>query len=135
MAGTDSDAAIRVDTSYPNYFDWQRRNLTFQSLGSYEPTPRLFSKLSGDDARVMPAARVSADLLTTLGMAPALGRAFTHEEEQPGHRVVILSYDLWVSDFAASPDAIGQIVKISDEASTIVGVMPADFHYPDRGLG
>ena len=78
----------------------------------------------------MPAARVSANLFTTLGVTPMLGRTFTSEEEQPGHRVVILSYELWKSDFAASPNIIGQIVKISDESSTIVGVMPAGFNYP-----
>lgn len=126
----NSGGAIRVDTSYPDFFEWQRRNQTFQSLASYEPTPRLFSKLNGEGARVMPAGRVSANLFTTLGAAPFLGRTFTHEEEQPGHRVVILSYELWVSDFAASPSAIGQIVKITDEPSTIVGVMPPDFHFP-----
>src|SRR5882724_8446558 len=59
-----------------------------------------------------------------------LGRTFTSEEEQPGQRVVILSYELWKSDFAGSPNAIGQTVKIGDEPSTIVGVMPADFNYP-----
>src|SRR5208282_115182 len=37
---------------------------------------------------------------------------------------------LWVSDFAASPSAIGQTVKISDEPYIVVGVMPSRFHYP-----
>src|SRR5256885_14808807 len=37
MAATNSLAAYRVDTSYPNFFDWQRRNGTFESLASYEP--------------------------------------------------------------------------------------------------
>lgn len=129
-AATNSLAVYRVDTSYPNFFEWQLRNKTFDSLASYEPTPRLFSKLSGEDARVMPAARVSANLFTTLGATPMLGRTFISEEEQPGHRVVILSYELWKSDFAASPNVIGETVKISDEPSTIVGVMPTDFNYP-----
>ncbi len=67
---------------------------------------------------------------STLGVAPALGRMFTEEEELPGHRVAILSHELWVSDFGASPNAIGQTIKISDEPYVVVGVMPADFHYP-----
>lgn len=129
-AATNSLAEYKVDTSYPDFFEWQRRNSTFDSLASYEPTPRLFSKSGGEDARVMPAARISANLFATLGATPILGRTFTSEEEQPGHRVVILSNELWKSDFAASRDVIGQTVKISDEASTIVGVMPADFNYP-----
>ena len=91
---------------------------------------RLFSKMNGDGARVIPGARVSANLFSTLGVAPALGRTFTEEEEQPGHRVVILSHELWASDFASSPNVIGETVKISDEPSIIVGVMPAGFHFP-----
>ena len=65
-----------------------------------------------------------------LGVAPALGRNFTADEELPGHRVAILSHELWVSDFGSSPNALGQTVKISDEPYTIIGVMPASFHFP-----
>jgi hypothetical protein len=40
---------------------------------------------------------------------------------RPGH---------WVSDFASSPNVIGQTVKISDVAHIVIGVMPSGFHYP-----
>jgi predicted permease len=43
---------------------------------------------------------------------------------------VILSHELWVSLFGASPNVIGQTVRVSDEPSIVVGVMPAGFHYP-----
>ena len=127
---TNPAGADRIGSSYPNFFDWRQRNHTFESLASYDETVRLFSKMNGDGARVIPGARVSANLFSTLGVAPALGRTFTEEEEQPGHRVVILSHELWASDFASSPNVIGETVKISDEPSIVVGVMPAGFHYP-----
>jgi putative ABC transport system permease protein len=127
---TNSSAADHLATSYPDLFDWQRQNHTFASLASYDEGARLFSKANGEGARVIAAGRVSANLFPTLDVAPVLGRNFTPEEEQAGHRVVILSHELWVSDFGASPDAIGQTVKVSDWPSTVVGVMPAGFHYP-----
>jgi predicted permease len=130
VAGTDLAAANYLGSSYPNFFDWQRQNHSFESLASCDHVDRLFSKVNGEGARVMTGARVSANLFSTLGAIPALGRTFTAEEEQPGHRVVILSHELWVSDFASSPNVIGQTVKISDEPSVIVGVMPSGFHYP-----
>ena len=130
VAPTNPAGADRIGSSYPNFFDWRQRNHTFESLASYDEIVRLFSKMNGDGARVIPGARVSANLFSTLGVAPALGRTFTEEEERPGHRVVILSHELWASDFASSPNVIGEIVKISDEPSTIVGVMPAGFHFP-----
>jgi putative ABC transport system permease protein len=123
-------AANSLGDSYPNFFDWRQQSHSFESLASYDSITRLFSRANGEGARVLEGGRISANLFSTLGVAPALGRAFTEDEELPGHRVAILSHELWVSDFAASPDAIGQTVKISDEPYTVVGVMPASFHYP-----
>lgn len=130
VAATNLAAASPIGTSYPDYFEWERRNHTFASLASWDTVYRLFSKENGENARVIKGARVSANFFATLGVAPQLGRAFVEQEEQPGHRVAILSHELWVSDFAASPGVLGKIVRLSDEPSTIVGVMPKGFHYP-----
>ncbi len=130
VAPTNLSAADSLPTSYPDFFDWRRETRCFEALASYDPTARLFSKAAGEDAEVITGGRVSANLFSTLGVLPVLGRTFTADEEQPGHRVAILSHELWVSDFASAPDAIGQTVKISDVPYTVVGVMPSGFHYP-----
>jgi predicted permease len=130
VAATNVAAADYLETSYPDFFDWRRDNRSFASLASYEEIGRLFSKANGEDAQVITGGRVSANLFSTLGVLPALGRTFMAEEEQPGHRVAILSHELWVSDFGSSLDAIGQTIKISDEPYAVVGVMPSGFHYP-----
>jgi putative ABC transport system permease protein len=130
VSPTNLAAANSLGNSYPNFFDWQRQSHTFESLASYDDITRLFSRANGEGARVLEGGRISANLFATLGVAPALGRTFTEDEELPGHRVAILSHELWVSDFGASPKAIGQTVKISDEPYTVVGVMPSSFHYP-----
>ncbi len=130
VAFSNPDAGYAMGSSYPNFFDWQRENHSFDSLASCDQIYRLFSKPNGEGARVLDGARVSVNLFSTLGVTTALGRTFIAEEEQPGHRVVILSHSLWVSDFAASPNVLGQTVNISDVPYTIVGVMPAGFFYP-----
>src|SRR5579872_4079409 len=130
VASTNIAAANYLQNSYPDYFDWQRQNRTFESLASYNNITRLFSRNDGVGARVLVGGRVSANFFPTIGVAPALGRNFTAEEEQPGQRVAILSHGLWVSDFSSSPAVIGETVKISDEPYTVIGVMPAGFHYP-----
>ena len=130
VAPTNVAAANYLGTSYPDFFDWRRQSRSFASLASYDEIGRLFSKSNGEDAQVIEGGRVSWNLFPTLGVLPAIGRTFTQEEELPGHRVAILSNELWLSDFAGSPDAIGQTVKISDEPYTVIGVMPAGFHYP-----
>lgn len=130
VSPTNLAAANSLGNSYPNFFDWRRQSHTFESLASYDDITRLFSKANGEGARVLEGGRTSANLFATLGVAPALGRTFTEDEELPGHRVAILSHELWVSDFAGSPNAIGQTIKISDEPYIVVGVMPSGFHYP-----
>ena len=130
IAAADVAAASGIGSSYPNFFDWQRQSHSFESLASYDIIDRLFSRANGEGARVLEGSRVSENLFSLLGVAPALGRNFTADEELPGHRVAILSHELWVSDFGSSPNALGQTVKISDEPYTIIGVMPASFHFP-----
>ncbi len=130
VAPSNLAAASGLGTSYPNFFDWQRQSHTFESLASYDHIFRLFSRANGEGARVLEGGRISENLFSLLGVSPALGRAFTADEELPGHRVAILSHELWVSDFGASPNVLGQTVKISDEPYTVIGVMPASFHYP-----
>jgi putative ABC transport system permease protein len=130
VAATNPAAANSLGASYPDFLEWRQRNRTFDSLASCDEGPRLFSKPNGEGSRVLSSARVSANLFSTLGVAPALGRTFNAEEELAGHRVVILSHELWASDFASSPNALGQMIKLSDEPHTIIGVMPAGFHFP-----
>ncbi len=73
----------------------------------------------------------SADLLTTLGVLPALGRNFTAEEQQPGRdQVVILTDALWRSRFAADPTILGRTIRVDGTNQTVIGIMPASFSYP-----
>jgi len=130
VASTNPAEANDFGTSYPDFFDWQRQNCTFESLAAYEDITRLFSRNDGVGARVLVGGRVSANFFPTIGVSPILGRNFTVQEEQPGQRVAILSHELWVSDFSASSNVIGETVKISDEPYTVIGGMPAGFHYP-----
>jgi len=119
-----------LGVSYPDFLEWRQRNRTLDSVASCDDVPRLFSKPNGEGSRVLSAARISANLFSTLGVSPVLGRGFDPEDEKPGHRVVILSYPLWMTDFAGSPSVLGQSVTISDELHTVIGVMPAGFHFP-----
>jgi predicted permease len=68
-----------------------------------------------------------------LGAKPLLGRGFLDEEEAPGAPpTVILSFSAWHRYFHASPDVLGQHLRLDGESFTVVGVMNADFYFPDR---
>ena len=71
---------------------------------------------------------VTADLFSAVGVAPALGRDFRAEDEEPGAApFVILSHDLWRTRFAADPSIVGRVVVLAGEAHQIIGVLPAGF--------
>jgi len=64
------------------------------------------------------------DALSTLGMAPALGRGFLPEETERGDAVAIISHRLWQGRFGADPDIVGSTIRVNGEPYTLVGVMP-----------
>ena len=71
----------------------------------------------------------SANLFSTLGVQPILGRAFTAEDAEAG-RVVLLSYALWHEAFAADPNILGRRVLIEGAPFVVIGVMPPQFLFP-----
>lgn len=66
-----------------------------------------------------------AELFRLLETPPLLGRAFTAEECVAGRdTVLLLTERFWRDKFAASPNAIGQTVRINGRVFTIIGVLP-----------
>ena len=85
----------------------------------------------GCEPQRLQGARVGTNLLSILGVSPALGRAFTADEGQAGRdNVVLLSDALWRGRFDADPDIVGRQIRLDGSLRTIVGVMDADFRYP-----
>jgi predicted permease len=81
------------------------------------------------------ALRVTPSFFSTLGRGPALGRAFTDSDAQPGaDRFAILTSGLWRTRFAADPGVVGRDVRIDGLGYRIVGVLPADFDLPVRDI-
>src|SRR5207344_1131595 len=77
------------------------------------------------------AARVTADFFPVMGVAPEAGRSFTADEDQPGHgQVAVISDRLWRTRFNADPAIAGRSIQLNGAAHTVVGVMPADFRFP-----
>jgi putative ABC transport system permease protein len=117
-------------TSYPNFEDW-KKNRSFLDLAGFVPTDTILTGLE-EPAR-LPDAVVTSNLFSILGVPPAMGRAFTLEEEQPDRdNVVILSNGLWRRQFGADPDVLGKIVELDGKPCQIVGVMPAGFSFPAK---
>jgi putative ABC transport system permease protein len=114
--------------SWPDFFDWRSGARAFEHLSAYRETG--FTLVDGGRAFHVPGAVVTSDLLSTLDVKPALGRDFRSEEERAGADVALISDSIWRSQFAAARDVVGRAVTLNARRFTIVGVMPAGFHFP-----
>jgi putative ABC transport system permease protein len=119
--------------SVPNFQDWQKQQTSFTQLAASELTT--FNLTGSGEPQRIPALRISANLIPTLGVSPMLGRSFLPEEEMNGHsRVVLMSYGLWQREFGADPALINKTVQLNGESYTVVGIMPRGFQFLDRDL-
>lgn len=135
----DSDRLVRVwlsnprqgidkdITSYPNFADWRAQSRSIQGMAAVASAAR---NLTGaGEPRELSGAAVSEGYFGILRVAPVLGRVFTPEEESlSGPNVVILSHELWATQFGSDPAIVGRALSLSGVPYEVVGVMP-------RGLG
>jgi predicted permease len=116
------------ELSYPDFFDWRRRNHTLSHLVSYHDAG---FTLTGLERPVHVEGQiVSWDFLPALGINPELGRGFAADEEKAGTRVVLISHALWVSQFGSDKSILGRQIKFNGNLFTVVGVMPQTFRFP-----
>ena len=116
--------------STPDFDDLRAQNHVFDAIAAFQWWSFSLSQ-PGQPAQLLRGMVVSADFFPTLGVQPALGRAFTADEQQPGRdRVVVLTDALWRSRFGADPGIIGRSIRVDGENHTVIGVMPANFAYP-----
>ncbi len=120
-------------TSTADFFDFQKQNTSFEQTAAWASWN---FNLTGDGPpALVEGGRVSWNFFDTLGVRPILGRTFRAEEDRPGAaRAVILGEGLWKGRYAADPNIIGRNIRIDDEPSTVVGVMPGSFHFPLMGI-
>jgi predicted permease len=114
--------------SYPDYFDWRAQNRTLQGLASFRSSTETLTGVG--EAQQLNGQVVSSNFFQVLGVAPMLGRDFRWDEERAGNRAVMLSYGLWQSRFGGDRRVVGRQVVLDGKPSTVVGVMPASFHFP-----
>jgi putative ABC transport system permease protein len=142
---SDADRLVRVwhtppQSSFPgisvfsispaNFLDWQSQNHVFSSMAIYGFGG--FTLTGSDKAEQVTASRVSPEFFSTLGAQPMLGRAFSAEENNPGHsNVVVLSHRFWQDHFASNRDIVGRDITLDGAKYLVAGVMPPSFRFPD----
>jgi predicted permease len=88
--------------------------------------------LTGDaEPERVRGATASRTLFSTLGVAPALGRVQSAEEDLPeAAKVAVISFGVWERRFGADPSVVGRTIQVDGETREVIGVMPSGFDYP-----
>jgi putative ABC transport system permease protein len=130
--GTAPQMGIQV-LNYPDalYVYFRTRSRVLEKVAAYES---FSSTLTGaGEPERLKGGRVTANFFPLLGRAPLHGRTFLDEEERrDGNPVVVLSHGLWQRRFGGDPDIVGKALTLNSRPTTVVGIMPAGFDFPDR---
>ncbi|MGH9940809.1 MAG: ABC transporter permease [Pyrinomonadaceae bacterium] len=114
--------------SAPGYVDYRDQTSVFEETAA--STNANFNLTDGGEPERVQGRSVTANFLPLLGVAPALGRLFLAEEDQPGAaRVAVLSHGLWQRRFGGDPQIINRTIRLNNESYTIVGVTPVEFQF------
>jgi predicted permease len=119
-------------TSYPDFLDWRDQATSFSGMGVVADLKITFRDRTGFP-ETYTATQISANGFQVLGQAPILGRDFLPADEAAGAaRVTILSYGFWERRYGRDPGIVGQVVGINGEPTTVIGVMPQGFSFPQN---
>jgi predicted permease len=123
-SGGDGDQY--ATSSYPDLLDFRAQNQVFSDMLAYSPSLAAVKLI--DRSRLAMGETVTGNYFQLLGVQAIAGRTLLPDDDRPGApRAVVISYRLWNREYAASPSAVGQSIRIHGQAYTIVGVAPKVF--------
>jgi putative ABC transport system permease protein len=120
-----------ASVSPPDFLDYRSQNKTFEQFAAsgFAALAVNFTG-SGEPERLM-ASAVTGNYFDLFGVAPAIGRGFTLENEKPGaDQVTVLSHAFWQKRFAGDTDIVGKTITLDSKSYQILGVMPAGVSFP-----
>jgi len=113
--------------SYPMYLDLEKTQTSFTGIAAHVLFPANIAARHQTSSGE--GVLVSGSYFPVLGLAPALGRLLTPEDDRTigEPRVAVLSHSFWRSRFGQDPNVINQELIVNGQALTVVGVAPRGF--------
>jgi len=123
------DTTLASPVAPADFLDFQSRCSSCEQIAAYEQVD--FNLSDTGDPETVYSSVVTPNFFDTLGAKPFLGRKFAAGEDRPGNnQVVVLSYGLWQSRFAADPGIVGHQIKLDGRAFSVIGVMGKSVRFP-----
>lgn len=120
----------QLGVSYPDLQDLRALTRDFSGVGA--SSSQRYNLTGAGDPKEIQAASVTPDLFTVLQVHPEVGRLFAANEDRSP--VALISHGLWVTSFGSDPKILDKAIALDGKSYTVVGVMPAGFHYPDDAI-
>ena len=115
-----------------DFQEYRNQSETLEAIGIYSTHSTTMTGL--EEPVRLSGGRVSPAMFELLGASPMMGRVFEAAEETPGNdRAVILSETAWERYFGRAPDILSRTLILDDNPYPVVGIMPADFEFPNPG--
>ena len=129
--GNVRNGTNRASVAPLDFVDFRNQNKTFEQFAASNTIPLPLNLTGGGEPERLMASIITGNYFQTLGVAPALGRGFSLENEKTGNdKVVVLSDGLWKRRFGSDPAIVGKTLVLDGVVAEVIGVMSADFKPP-----
>jgi len=118
----------------PLFLEWRKQTDLFDRVEAYDITSFVLD--TQDGAEMVTGAYVTPGLLSTLNVAPVVGRLFQEGDGRGGSETrVIISQEFWSEKLGRDPNVLDRRLSFNGRAYDIVGVMPSSFRFPNDRAG
>jgi predicted permease len=111
---------------------WRDQPRSFAFVAAARPIRETVGSDTGP-LEVRTGTEMTASAFDVPRVSPLRGRVLRASDEAPGAApVVVIGYALWQSQFGGAADVLSRSLRIGRTDRAVVGVMPAEFHFPYR---
>ncbi len=123
-----------MSVSYPNFMDWRAAQDVFSALALFRSEGMKLKTDNGAEQVTM--IQVSQDFFAVLGLHAAMGRDLRPEDDRVAAAPVIwLTHQTWQRYYHGAPDLVGRTIMLDGEATTVAGILPANFRFFHQAEG
>jgi putative ABC transport system permease protein len=117
------------------FAEWQKQNRSFSDLAMFGEEDFNLSAAGGQLPEKLRGVNCTWNLLSTLGVRPALGRDFTAADDQhAANGTALISWSLWKRRFGGDPALLNQSIHLNGRSYTVIGILPEWFAYPEASM-
>jgi predicted permease len=127
-----SDPNTNRGASMPEFLEYRSQTKTLAGIEASSNGTAVIGEKGIPPERYRMASTTTG-LFRMLEVPPVMGKAFTDADGLPGSApVALVGYSVWQKRYGGAPDVVGRVVTLNGVKTTIIGVMPDVFRFPQE---